>query len=93
MEEAAERIAEDRPDAANAFLLAALRAAARLVERPQLGSVRPYVPSRYRFWPLRRYSYLLVYDTMAEPVLRSPTPDLDEQFQPATPPQTARTFT
>lgn len=68
LEEAAERIAEDRPAAAEAFLLAALRAAARLVEQPQLGSVRPYVPSRYRFWPLRRYSYLLVYDTMAEPV-------------------------
>jgi toxin ParE1/3/4 len=68
LEAAAERIAEDRPDSAEAFLLAALRAAARLVERPRLGSVRPYVPSRYRFWPLRRYSYLLVYDTMAEPV-------------------------
>lgn len=66
--EAAERIAEDRPDAAEAFLQAALRAAARVVERPQLGSVRSYVPSRYRFWPLRRYSYLLVYDTTAEPV-------------------------
>lgn len=44
LEEAAERIAEDRPAAAEAFLLAALRAAARLVEQPQLGSVRPYVP-------------------------------------------------
>jgi len=42
LEEAAERIAEDRPDAAEALLLAALKAAARLVERPQLGSVRPY---------------------------------------------------
>lgn len=68
LEAAAERIAEDRPDAAEAFLQAALRAAARIVERPRLGSVRPYVPPRYRFWPLRRYSYLLVYDTMAEPV-------------------------
>jgi plasmid stabilization system protein ParE len=28
----------------------------------------PYVPSHYRFWPLRQYSYPLVYDTMAEPV-------------------------
>jgi plasmid stabilization system protein ParE len=56
LEAAAERSAEDRPDSAEAFLLAALRAAARLIERPRLGSVRPYVPSRYRFWPLRRYS-------------------------------------
>jgi toxin ParE1/3/4 len=69
LEAAAERIAEDRPAAAEAFLQTALKAAARVVARPHLGSVRPYLPPRYRFWPLKRYSYLLVYDTMAEPVL------------------------
>ena len=68
LEEAAERIAEGRPDTAEAFLQVALRAAVRVVARPGLGNVRPYVPSRYRFWPLRRYSYLLVYDTMSKPV-------------------------
>lgn len=68
LEHAAARIAEDRPDAAEAFLRAAITAAARIVVRPGLGSVRSYVPSRYRFWPLARYPYLLVYDTTTEPV-------------------------
>jgi plasmid stabilization system protein ParE len=68
LERAAVRIAEDNPAAAEAFLQAALAAAARVVGRPGLGSIRPYVPPRYRFWSLTRYSYLLVYDATREPV-------------------------
>ena len=68
LERAAVRIAEDNPAAAEAFLQAALAAAARVVGRPGLGSIRPYVPPRYRFWALTRYSYLLVYDATREPV-------------------------
>jgi toxin ParE1/3/4 len=69
LERAVAQIAENNPDAADAFLRAALAAATRIASRPGLGSVRPYVPSRYRFWPLRRYSYLLVYDVATKPVL------------------------
>jgi toxin ParE1/3/4 len=66
---AAARIAEDNPDAAEIFLQSALRAAARVVARPDLGSVRPYAPRRYRFWPVSRYPYLLVYDTATAPAV------------------------
>ena len=69
LERAAAQIAENNPSVAEAFLRAALTAATRLVSRPGLGSTRSHVPSRYRFWPLTRYSYLLVYDTSTEPVL------------------------
>ncbi|HET6234903.1 MAG TPA: type II toxin-antitoxin system RelE/ParE family toxin [Acetobacteraceae bacterium] len=68
LERAAVRIAEDNPPAAEAFLQAALTAAARVVAQPGLGSIRPYVPPRYRIWPLTRYSYLPVYDATREPV-------------------------
>jgi plasmid stabilization system protein ParE len=68
LERAATRIAERDPQAAEAFLQAALTAAGRVVARPGLGSVRPYVPPRYRFWALTRYRYLLVYDATTTPV-------------------------
>jgi toxin ParE1/3/4 len=69
LERAAAQIAENNPPAAEAFLRAALTAATRIAARPGLGSARPNLPSRYRFWPMRRYSYLMVYDAMTEPVL------------------------
>ena len=56
MERAAAQIADSNPVAAEAFLRAALTAAARIAFRPNLGSIRPYIPRRYRFWPLTRYS-------------------------------------
>ena len=40
----------------------------RVGANPGLGSVRPYVPTRYRFWSLTRYRYLLVYDSTTTPV-------------------------
>lgn len=43
-------------------------AARRLGANPRLGSVRPYVPERFRAWPLTRYGYLLVYDAGTDPV-------------------------
>jgi toxin ParE1/3/4 len=69
LERAAAQIAENNPDAAEGFLQAALTAAARVASRPGLGSIRAHAPLRYRFWPLTRYSHLLVYDATATPVL------------------------
>jgi toxin ParE1/3/4 len=61
--EAAAWIAEDNPDAAEALLAATIRAARILQEKPQLGRVRlGLAPERYRFWSLRGFPYLLVYD-------------------------------
>ncbi|MBS5905220.1 type II toxin-antitoxin system RelE/ParE family toxin [Roseomonas mucosa] len=67
-EQAAVRLAADRPQAAEAFLAAALTAARRLATNPGLGSSRAYVPQRYHFWPLVRFNYLLVYDATREPI-------------------------
>ena len=69
LEHAAAQIAENYPDTAEAFMQAALTAAVRIASRPGLGSTRPHVPPRFRFWPLRRYSYLLVYDAATKPVV------------------------
>ena len=68
LEHAAARIAEDNPDAAEAFLQATLAAARRVAARPNLGSSRPPISPRYKFWSLTRYSYLLVYDPNSTPV-------------------------
>jgi toxin ParE1/3/4 len=62
-------IAMDNERAARGLNDAVALAARRLGSNPSLGSNRPYLPSRYRVWPLRRYSYLLVYDPATEPVL------------------------
>lgn len=59
LREAAAWIAEDNPAAADALLAAAMAAARRLQARPKLG--------RFRFWSLRGFPYLLVYDAEAEP--------------------------
>jgi toxin ParE1/3/4 len=61
-------IADDNPAAADALLAAAMAAARRLQARPKLGRVRlELAPERYRFWSLRGFLYLLVYDAAAEP--------------------------
>ncbi len=43
-------------------------AAKRLGANPHLGRGRPYLPARFRAWPLRRYGYLLFYDCATDPV-------------------------
>ena len=64
LREAAVWIAEDNPAAAEAVLAAARRPQARL----KLGRVRlELAPERYRFWSLRGFPYLLVYDAEASP--------------------------
>ena len=61
-------VAEDNAAAADALLAAAMVAARRLQARPELGRVRlDLAPERYRFWSLRAFLYLLVYDAEAEP--------------------------
>jgi toxin ParE1/3/4 len=65
---AAEWIAADNPQAARMLVRTAMRAAALLQRRPQLGGRRPqWAPERYRFWPLRGFPYLMVYDAEAQP--------------------------
>lgn len=61
-------IQKDNPAAADALLATTIEAARRLEERPKLGRVRlDLAPARYRFWSLRGFPYLLVYDAEAEP--------------------------
>jgi toxin ParE1/3/4 len=61
-------IEKDNPAAADVLLTTAMEAARRLRERPKLGRVRlELAPARYRFWSLRGFPYLLVYDTEADP--------------------------
>jgi toxin ParE1/3/4 len=68
LREAGAWIAEDNPAAADALLAAAMAAARQLQARPKLGRVRlELAPRRYRFWSLRGFPYLLVYDAEAAP--------------------------
>ena len=68
LREAAVWIAEDNPAAADALLTAEMAAARRLQARPKLGRVRlELAPAQYRFWSLRGFPYLLVYDAEAKP--------------------------
>lgn len=62
------RIAEDNPDAAER-LNDAVREAARLIgANPAIGARRPRLAStRYRFWPIPRYHYLLAYTDATDP--------------------------
>ena len=63
-------IAEDNPAAADALLAAAMTAARRIEARPKLGRIRlELAPARYRFWSLRGFPYLLVYDAEAVPAI------------------------
>jgi toxin ParE1/3/4 len=68
LREAAMWVAEDNAAAADALLAAAMVAARRLQARPKLGRVRlDLAPERYRFWSLRGFRYLPVYDAEADP--------------------------
>lgn len=68
LRQAAEWIAEDNPTAAEALLRAAIRAADMIAARPGLGHVRlDLAPERFRFWSLRGFPYVLVYDTGRTP--------------------------
>jgi toxin ParE1/3/4 len=61
-------IAEDNPDAGIALLTAALHAAELLTARPMLGRLRTeLLPAPYRFWSLRGFPYLLVYNAATVP--------------------------
>jgi toxin ParE1/3/4 len=66
--EAVRWIAEENPNASEALLEAAIAAARRLQARPLLGRRRlDLAPERYRFWSLRGFPYLLVYDAETKP--------------------------
>ena len=68
LRKAAVWIAEDNPRAAEALLDAALRAGAMIVAKPGLARTRPELaPSRFRFWSLRGFPYLLVLDAEHNP--------------------------
>jgi toxin ParE1/3/4 len=69
LRDALRTIARDNQRVARSLNDAVAQAARRLGSNPNLGSGRPYLPPPYRVWPLRRYSYLLVYDPTAAPVL------------------------
>jgi toxin ParE1/3/4 len=61
-------IEQDNPAAADALLAAAIAAACRLQPRPKPGRVMlDLAPARYRFWSVRGFPYLLVYDAEAQP--------------------------
>ena len=56
------KIASDNPDAADRFYQAVQQAAHRIGSNPALGAHRPSLAdSRYRFWSIPRYRYLMVY--------------------------------
>lgn len=68
--DAAAWIAQDNPTAAIALVHGAEAAANRIVARPALARVRlTLAPSRYRFWLMRGFPYLLVLDTERSPPL------------------------
>ena len=68
LEGAVEWISDDNPDAAQR-LIEAVQGAARLIgHHPAIGARRPNVPPHFRFWPLRGFSYLIVYsDAITSP--------------------------
>jgi plasmid stabilization system protein ParE len=61
-------IAETNPAAAEALLRAALRAADLVAGNPARARVQlDLAPARFRFWSLRGYPYLLVFDVDRNP--------------------------
>lgn len=61
-------IGTENPAAAHALNDAVHAAAARIGDHPTLGARRPYLTGeRYRFWPIRRFHYLLVYTDQTDP--------------------------
>lgn len=68
LRQAAEWIAEDNPAAAVALLQAAVGAADMIAGKPALARTMPALaPARFRFWSLRGFPYLLVFDTDRTP--------------------------
>jgi len=68
LREAAEWIAEDNPAAAEALLQAAIQAADMIASRPGLARLRlDLAIDRFRFWPLRGFPYILVFDVDRSP--------------------------
>ena len=68
LREAAEWIAEDSPAAAEALLQAAIQAADMITSRPGLAHLRlDLATDRFRFWPLRGFPYILVFDVNRSP--------------------------
>ncbi len=61
-------IGRENPVAANALVSEALRMAGVLASQPMIGRQRPdLLPEPYRFWSLRSFPYLLVYNAAASP--------------------------
>ena len=61
-------IAQDSEAAVRALSVAVGQAARLIGEHPAIGQLRPSLTSsRYRFWSLRGFPHLLVYDVLAEP--------------------------
>jgi toxin ParE1/3/4 len=68
LREAALWIAKNNESAADALLSTTLQAAERLALRPALGRQRPeLLPDPYRFWSLRGFPYVLVYNAATTP--------------------------
>ena len=68
LREAAEWIAEDSPAAAEALLRAAIQATDMITSKPGLAHFRlDLATDRFRFWPLRGFPYILVFDVNRSP--------------------------
>lgn len=68
LRDAAVWIARDNPQAGEALLASALKAAEMLTANPLLGRLRlDLLPEPYRFWSLRGFPYLLIYNAKATP--------------------------
>jgi plasmid stabilization system protein ParE len=68
--EALEWINEDSPKAARAFQAVVIRAAERIGRHPQIAQRRPeWTDAPFRFLPLGRFPYTIVYDTTFSPPL------------------------
>lgn len=68
LRQVAEWIADENPAAATALLQAAVRAADMVAANPALARTElALAPDRFRFWSLRGFPYLLVFDTDRTP--------------------------
>ena len=68
LREAVKWITEDSPAAAEALLRAAIHAADMITSRPGLAHLRlDLATDRFRFWPLRGFPYILVFDVDESP--------------------------
>ncbi len=61
-------ISRDDPAAADRLRITANEAAKAIGEHPMMGPVRPeFAPERFRFFVLRRFPYLIVYEPDQNP--------------------------